>query len=93
MVIFRIVALQMQNGRLPSDQQLAIVHLLVVFSNLENNMHKVVARWSVEAEYRTMAHTSYKLTWLKNFMQDFDLSLPMNMYCDNQTTIPIACLS
>lgn len=46
-----IVAIHMQNGRLPSDQQLAIVHLLVVFSNLENKMHKVVARWSVEAEY------------------------------------------
>lgn len=38
-----------------------------------------------------MAHTSYKLTWLKHLMQDFDVSLPMNMYCDNQTTNPIAC--
>ena len=55
-------------------------------------MQNVVARSSVEAEYRAMAHTASKMLWVPSLLCDFgvDIPIPMQRYCDNQTTIFIA---
>ena len=52
----------------------------------------VVARSSVEAEYRAMAHTSCELMWIKHLLKElrFVVKLPMTMHCDNQVAIYIA---
>ena len=52
----------------------------------------VVARSSVEAEYRAMAHTLCELMWIKHLLEElrFVVKLPMTMHCDNQATIYIA---
>ena len=52
----------------------------------------VVARSSVEAEYRAMTHTSCELMWIKHLLEElrFVVKLPMTMHCDNQAAIYIA---
>ncbi|XP_031264032.1 uncharacterized protein LOC116122314 [Pistacia vera] len=52
----------------------------------------VVSRSSVEVEYRAMATTSCELQWLSYILQDlhFSVSLPANLYYDNQATLHIA---
>ncbi|KAK4406558.1 Retrovirus-related Pol polyprotein from transposon RE2 [Sesamum angolense] len=51
-----------------------------------------VARSSVEAEYRAMAHTTSEILWLKNLLKElgFMYDDPVPMHCDNQATIHIA---
>ncbi|KAL0342597.1 UNVERIFIED_CONTAM: Retrovirus-related Pol polyprotein from transposon RE1 [Sesamum calycinum] len=51
-----------------------------------------VARSSVEAEYRAMAHTTSEILWLKNLLKElgFMYDDPVPMHCDNQTAIHIA---
>ena len=57
-----------------------------------NKMQNVVAHSSVEAEYRAMAYTASKMLWVPSLLRDFgvDIPIPMQRYCDNQTTIFIA---
>ena len=52
----------------------------------------VIARSSVEAKYRAMAHTSCELMWIKHLLEElrFVVKLPMTMHCDNQAVIYIA---
>ena len=39
-----------------------------------------------------MAHTSCEVMWIKHFLEDlsFEVTLPMDMYCDNQAAFHIA---
>ena len=45
----------------------------------------MIARSSVEAEYRAMTSTSCELIWLKNLLADlgFNIHTPMTLFCDN----------
>ncbi|XP_043705360.1 uncharacterized protein LOC122655212 [Telopea speciosissima] len=51
-----------------------------------------IARSSVEAKYRAMAHTTTELMWLKSLLLEmgFPVPTPMKMYCDNHAAIYIA---
>ncbi|KAL0286146.1 UNVERIFIED_CONTAM: Retrovirus-related Pol polyprotein from transposon RE2 [Sesamum angustifolium] len=51
-----------------------------------------VARSSVEAEYRAMAHITSEILWLKNLLKElgFMYDDPVPMHCDNQATIHIS---
>uniref|UniRef100_A0A5B6ZAR0 Copia protein n=1 Tax=Davidia involucrata TaxID=16924 RepID=A0A5B6ZAR0_DAVIN len=62
---------------------------LVTWRNKKQN---VVARSSVEAEYRAMAHTACELLWVRSLLHDMEINvpIPMPMYCDNQAAIFIA---
>ncbi|PRQ39952.1 putative RNA-directed DNA polymerase [Rosa chinensis] len=53
---------------------------------------KVVARSSVEAEFRGMAHGVCVMLWIRNVLKDlgFKLKKPMNFHCDSKSTIEIA---
>ena len=52
----------------------------------------MVAGSSAETKYRSMAHSSYELMWVKHFWEElrFEVKLPMDMYCDNQITFHIS---
>ncbi|KAK3011542.1 hypothetical protein RJ639_011582 [Escallonia herrerae] len=51
-----------------------------------------VSRSSAEAEYRSMAVTTYELTWLKSFLLSLGVhhDCPMRLFCDNQVALHIA---
>jgi len=51
-----------------------------------------ISRSSAEAEYRCMAQTVAKLTWLKGLLQELQVKvqLPINLYCDNKAALQIA---
>uniref|UniRef100_A0A2N9HCS0 Integrase catalytic domain-containing protein n=1 Tax=Fagus sylvatica TaxID=28930 RepID=A0A2N9HCS0_FAGSY len=59
---------------------------------IEVRSSQLSARSSAEAEYRTMAHTTCELTWLRTVLQEFGLLTqgPTPLYCDNQAAIHIA---
>ena len=52
----------------------------------------VVARSSVEAEYRSMASTACELIWSRVLLCDLGVFKfqPMSLYCDNQAAMHIA---
>ena len=52
----------------------------------------VVARSSVEAEFRAMAHGICELLWIKIILDDLKIKWlgPMKLYCDNKSAINIA---
>ncbi|XP_071728346.1 uncharacterized protein [Rutidosis leptorrhynchoides] len=52
----------------------------------------IIARSSAEAEYRAMAAATCEIVWLKNLLQElnFNLKLPINLFCDNNSAIQIA---
>nr|KYP56497.1 Retrovirus-related Pol polyprotein from transposon TNT 1-94 [Cajanus cajan] len=52
---------------------------------------QVTARSSTEAEYRSIAHTSAELTWIKALLQELQVpfSTPV-LLCDNQSAVAIA---
>lgn len=52
----------------------------------------VVARSSVEAEFRAIALGICEGLWLKRVMEELKISteFPMKMFCDNQATISIS---
>ena len=52
----------------------------------------VVAKNSVEAEFRVVAHGICKLLWLKKLLKDLKVTspMPMKLYCDNKVAIIIA---
>ncbi|KAK9190783.1 hypothetical protein WN943_019393 [Citrus x changshan-huyou] len=52
----------------------------------------IVSRSSAKAEYRSMAFTCCKLTWLKALLKSLGVShsLPMHLYCDSQAALHIA---
>ncbi|KAM2708274.1 hypothetical protein EV2_046093 [Malus domestica] len=49
-------------------------------------------RSSAEAEYRSMATTCCKITWLKYILRDLGISHsnPVRLFCDNQAALHIA---
>nr|KYP31168.1 Retrovirus-related Pol polyprotein from transposon TNT 1-94 [Cajanus cajan] len=52
---------------------------------------KTVSKSSVEAEYRSLASVFTELTWLRNFLTDFNIDTPYAVvYCDNKAAIHIA---
>ncbi|KAL9260598.1 Nicastrin-like protein [Drosera capensis] len=53
--------------------------------------HIVVARSSVEAEYKAMALAISELAWLERFLSEFGVQLPNPpaLYCDNKAVIHI----
>lgn len=58
----------------------------------KSKKQSVVARSSVEAEFRSMAHGIYKSLWLKMLLTEvgFPVKSSMSLYCDNKATINIA---
>ncbi|KAK3040145.1 hypothetical protein RJ639_027871 [Escallonia herrerae] len=52
----------------------------------------IVSRSSAEAEYCSMAVTTYELTWLKSFILSLGVhhDRPMRLFCDNQAALHIA---
>ena len=52
----------------------------------------VVARSSAEAEYRAMAHGVCEAIWIKRLLEELKIEYeaPIQLYCDNQSTISIA---
>ena len=51
----------------------------------------VVARSSVEVEFRATTHSICELLWLKIILDDLKIKWqgPMKSYCDNKSTINI----
>ena len=77
------------------DRKSKIGHCTFVGGNLvtwKSKKQQVVARSSVEAEYRAMAVTACELIWLKGLLSDlgFPSPTPMSLMCDNQAAIHIA---
>jgi hypothetical protein len=62
---------------------------LVTWKSKKQN---VVARSSVEAEYRVMTSTARELSWIKQLLTDLhiDNKEPMKIFCDNQAARHIA---
>ncbi|CAL8133410.1 unnamed protein product [Prunus armeniaca] len=58
----------------------------------KSKKQNVIARSSVEAEYRAMASTACELIWLKGFLSNlgFHSSQSMYLFCDNQAAMHIA---
>lgn len=54
--------------------------------------HDVVSRSSAEAEYRSMAHATQELVWVRNLLTElqFHVRTLMTLYCDNNAAIHIA---
>ena len=52
----------------------------------------VVARSSIEAEFRAMAQGICELLWLKIILEDLKIKWdgPMKLFCDNKSAISIA---
>ena len=52
----------------------------------------MVARSSVEAEYRGMTFGIWEFLWLRNLLKDlgFKPKMGMNLYCDNMSVMKIA---
>lgn len=52
----------------------------------------MVARSSAEAEYRAMAHGVCEAIWIKRLLEELKIECeaPIQIYCDNQSTISIA---
>ena len=46
----------------------------------------VVARLSVEVEYRGIAHIACELKWIKNLLRELHVKFnePLTVFCDNQ---------
>ena len=52
----------------------------------------VVARSSVEAEFRVVAHDICEVLWIKQLLEELKAAspLPMKVFCDNKAVIAIA---
>ena len=52
----------------------------------------MVARNTIEAEFKAMAYGLYKVLWLKQVLEDLrrPIVLLMRLYCDNKAAISIA---
>jgi hypothetical protein len=64
-------------------------HNLISWSSKKQG---VVSRSSTEAEYRSMAHTTAELYWLRMVLQDLKITLPTapSLWCDNIGAIALA---
>jgi len=59
---------------------------------LESKKQNVVSSSFVEAEYKAMTSLICELICVKGFLKQLDFReiQPMEMYCDNQDTLPMA---
>ena len=52
---------------------------------------EITARFSTEAEYRSLAQTSTELTWIRTLLTELHVSFQTPViYCDNQSVVSIA---
>ncbi|KAK1406226.1 hypothetical protein QVD17_41515 [Tagetes erecta] len=58
----------------------------------KSKKQQTVSRSSAEAEYRAMCSATCELIWLKNILGELGIrvSLPVNVFCDNNAAISIA---
>ena len=82
-------------ARSPSNVRSTTGHCTFLGDNLvtwKSKKQMVVARSGTDSEYRVMAHTSCELMWIQHFLEElsFEVTLPMDMYCDNQVVVHIA---
>ncbi|XP_028087510.1 uncharacterized protein LOC114288224 [Camellia sinensis] len=58
----------------------------------KSKKQSVVAHSTAEAEYRAMAHATFKIVWVRWLLSDMDVSFsdPTPLYYDNQSAIQIA---
>ncbi|KZV22301.1 Cysteine-rich RLK (receptor-like protein kinase) 8 [Dorcoceras hygrometricum] len=78
-----------------SDRRSTSGYCTMVWGNLvtwRSKKQSVVARSSAEAEYRAMAHGLCELIWIRRVLQELkmDVPHPMQLFCDNKSTISIA---
>ena len=59
---------------------------------LRSKKQNVVARNSVEAEFKSVAHGICEALWINRLLEDLKIqsSLSMKVYCDNKAAIAIA---
>lgn len=79
----------------PIDRKSTTGYCIFVGGNLmtwKSKKQNVIARSSVEAEYKAMASTTSELIWLQSLLKDFGfvISQPMELFCDNQAAMHIA---
>jgi hypothetical protein len=79
----------------PSDRKSTTGYCTFLGGNLitwKSKKLTIVSKSSAEAEYKTIAHTSCELMWIKYLLEElrFGVKLPVTMYCDDQATIHIA---
>jgi hypothetical protein len=78
-----------------SDRRSTIGYCTFLCGNLvtwRSKKQSVVARSSVEAEFRTMAPRICELLWMKQVLEDLKIQCegPMKLFCDNKPAISIA---
>ena len=58
----------------------------------KSKKQNVVARTTIEVEYRATTSLTSELIWVKQFLQELNIweIQIMKMYCDNQVTLDIA---
>ena len=79
----------------PTDRRSTSRYYVFIRGNLiswKNKKQDVVARSSVEAEYRAMALATCELIWLKHLFQElrFGKDEQMKLICDNQAVLHIS---
>lgn len=62
------------------------------YISLNSKKQLIVARYSAEAEYKGMASTTTKLTWLSILFRDFGVPLTKapSLHCDNMSALYIS---
>ncbi|XP_028057635.1 uncharacterized protein LOC114261559 [Camellia sinensis] len=68
------------------------VYLGLNLSSWSTKKQPTVSRFSIEAEYRSLAHTTAELTWLQMLLSKFHLpfSIALILWCDNLLAISLA---
>ena len=78
--------MQTEQVHLQIDAPLLCIMCFLVEVSWRSNKYYVVARSSVEAEYRAMTSVTCELIWLKHLLQElrFRKDEQMKLICDNQ---------
>ena len=84
--------MQTEQVHLQIDAPLLGIMYLLVEVSWRSNKYYVVAKSSVEAEYRAMTSATCELIWLKHLLQElrFRKDEQMKLICDNQAALHIA---
>ena len=78
-----------------TDRKSTSGYCTYVWENLvtwRSKKQNVVARSSVEAEFRSMANGICEMLWIRRLFKELklEISLPMKLFCDNKAAISIA---